>query len=113
MRSGGCVTQDGAVAEREHRGQCARLSWKPRLTDGVNPAVKGMETAEPKPMVDRASAEAKALELCARNQPVLPRGNTPDRPLDLTRLSFTLYFNVNLRRVGHAGQGGAASVTRG
>ena len=64
-------------------------------------------------MVDRARPEAKALELCPRNQPVLPLGNTPDRPLDLTRLSFTLYFNVNLRRVGHAGQGGAAWVIGG
>ena len=107
------MTQDGAVAEREDRGQRAGLSWKPRLTDRVNPAVKGMETAEPEPMVDRASPEAKVLELCPRNQPVLPLGNTRDRPLDLTRLSFTLYFNVNLRRVGHAGKGGAASVTRG
>jgi len=64
-------------------------------------------------MVDRARAQAEFRELRPRYESILPLGQYGDCALNVTSLSFTLYFNVNLRRVAHAGQGGAAWVTGG
>ena len=64
--------------------------------------MKEMKPSDAQPMVHRARAQAEFRQLRSRDHAVLPLGKRRNRPLQPMRLSFTLYFNVNLRRVGHA-----------
>jgi hypothetical protein len=72
------------------------------LADGVNTAIKEVKSSDTQPMVHGARPEPELPQLRSRDHPVLPLGKRRNRLLQPMRLSFTLYFNVNLRRVGHA-----------
>ena len=83
------------------------------MADGVNTAVKEVESAETHAVVNGALAHTELDQLRPSHHPPLPLRELADRSLPITRLSLTLYFNVKVGVVGHAGKGGAAGVAGG
>src|SRR3954466_6183574 len=81
------------------------------MPDGVDALVKQIQPAESDTTIDRVVAEAKIVELSARNHPVLPCRDLGDRSLIRPRSTFTVISAVNVDLGTHRPHFGGRDVT--
>ena len=76
QRRGSAVTQDPTGSE--DRGPQPTVEAEPFVAHGVDPAMKGVQTASPDPHLDRAPAEPEQHELPRRDRTMLSQSELRD-----------------------------------
>jgi hypothetical protein len=72
------MTHDRTRATGKNGTELARAFDQTGMAQGVNTAIKGMQPSGSQPVVDCVARQSRLEELCARDDPSLPRGKLRD-----------------------------------
>jgi hypothetical protein len=79
---GVAVAQHGPRPARKYRCHAPAVSAEDTVPDRVHASVHRMKPPALDPVIDRVPTDPEAPELPKRDDPVLPLGEPPDRPID-------------------------------
>jgi hypothetical protein len=98
---GRAVAQDCTGSAGEHRCHPSSLPRHRQMSDGVNGAIKRVETLEPQAGIDGVGPQSELEQLPPRHHAVLTNRELRDQPVHSTGLTFAAYLAVNVRRMSH------------